>query len=150
MHVFWITVAFSAIASTAGSVLTEWLVTERIAVLGSFVGLQKSYNAGIAFGIRLPAYLQELLIGSALVGITYMALRTAHTRLSAIGFGLIIGGGAANIIDRIPDGLVTDVLQVGSFPIFNLADSCITVGVGLLLLEGVMMRRRRLQVDIHD
>ena len=61
-------------------------------------------------------------------------------KLNAAAFGLIIGGALANIADRLPDGLVTDYIQVGTFPVFNLADSCITVGAVLLIFE--MVRRK--------
>ena len=134
---FWITLLLSFCASVLTAVLTNAFLTERIAVIGSFVGLQRSFNEGIAFGINLPPVLQEILILVALGIVGFMALRAAPVRLSQVGFGLILGGGLANIVDRVPDGLVTDLFQVGSFPIFNVADSCITVGVTFLLLEMV-------------
>jgi signal peptidase II len=62
------------------------------------------------------------------------ALRTAKSRLSRVAFGLIVGGALENIVDRLRDGVVTDFFQVGTFPIFNVADSCITIGVVLLLV----------------
>ncbi len=52
---------------------------------------------------------------------------------------MIVGGALGNVIDRIRDGAVTDFFQVGGFPIFNVADSFITVGVGVLLLEMILV-----------
>jgi signal peptidase II len=49
--------------------------------------------------------------------------------------GLILGGALGNVIDRIRLGYVVDFIQVGWFPIFNLADSAITVGAALLMLQ---------------
>jgi signal peptidase II len=135
MRLLWITAGTSMVAGIVGAWLTEMFLDQRIAILGSFAGLQRSHNPGIAFGVDLPPVLQEVLIGIALILVIAAALRTAHTSLSQAGFGLIVGGAVANIVDRLGDGLVTDVFQVGSFPIFNVADSCITIGVTLLLLE---------------
>ncbi len=126
-------------AGLLATLLIERFLSERIAILGSFAGLQRSENAGVAFGMKLPG--QAFLIAGALVVVTIVALRTAKTRLSMAGFGLILGGGWANVIDRLLDGKVTDVFQVGTFPVFNVADSCITIGVGFLLLEAVMLRK---------
>jgi signal peptidase II len=44
-------------------------------------------------------------------------------------------------MDRLRDGFVTDFFQVASFPVFNVADSCITVGVALLLVESLFFSR---------
>jgi len=127
--------------SILAALLADRFLPERIPILGSFVGLRLSHNSGIAFGMALPPVVQELLIGCALVVVAWMAFRSSvrvpAARAYALAYGLILGGGIANIIDRIPDGLVTDYLQVGTFPIFNVADSCITIGVGLLLLSFV-------------
>ena len=142
MKILWITIVLSFLVSVATAMLTDAFLIERIAIVGSFIGLQRSYNEGIAFGINLPPIFQEALILTALIAVGALALRSSRAMLSQIGFGLILGGGLANIIDRIPDGLVTDLFQVGTFPIFNVADSCITVGVGLLLLEMVLERRK--------
>jgi len=110
-----------------------WL-TERIAVIGSFIGLQRSLNEGVAFGFQLGTF-QDIFILGALILITAFAVHSAKKPIEQIGFGLIVGGGIANVIDRIRDGYVTDMIQIGSFPIFNIADVCINIGVGLLLLE---------------
>lgn len=115
-------------------------MTRRIALLGPHVGLVLTHNPGIAYGIRIPSPWQELLIGIALVLILLLALREAVLPLTQIGFGFIIGGAIANIVDRAVDGLVTDYIQVGSFYIFNVADSAITIGALLLFLS--LLRRR--------
>jgi signal peptidase II len=70
------------------------------------------------------------------------AFRTAQSVYAQVGFGMIIGGALGNVLDRMRDGMVTDFFQVGTFPIFNVADSCITIGVIVLLLEMVLFRSR--------
>ena len=115
------------------SIVDVWL-NERITVIGSFIGLQRSLNDGVAFGLHLGAF-QNIFIFIALILITVFAVHSAKKPIEQIGFGLIVGGGIANVIDRIRDGYVTDMIQIGSFPIFNIADVCINIGVGLLLFE---------------
>jgi signal peptidase II len=54
-----------------------------------------------------------------------------------------LAGALANIADRLPDGVVTDYFQVGTFPIFNVADSAITIGAALLLLQVLLEEIRK-------
>ena len=146
-----ITLLISAVMSIISAVIADTFLIERIAIFGSFAGFQYSLNPGIAWGIKLPSGLQEGLIIIAFIIITYLAinaesepqLSTFHFPLSTsrVAFGLILGGGIANIIDRLRDGYVTDFIQIGAFPIFNVADSCITVGVGLLLFETLRSKK---------
>ncbi|MSR87312.1 signal peptidase II [Candidatus Peribacteria bacterium] len=126
----------SFLLSLLGKFLADSFLATRIPVLGSFAGFQYAANSGVAFSITFPGHLQTVLIGVALLALAWAAWH-AKTRWSRIAFGLIIGGALGNIADRIPDGHVTDFFQVGTFPIFNVADSCITIGVFLLLLEAV-------------
>jgi len=121
--------------------LVEKFLEERIPIIGSFIGLQRFHNDGIAFGMQLGQF-QDLAIFSALILVGYLAFKTAKSRLDQIGYGMILGGGIANVIDRLIDGVVTDMIQVGAFPIFNIADVCINIGLGLLLLQVVLGRRR--------
>jgi len=55
-----------------------------------------------------------------------------------------LAGSLGNLIDRLTQGFVTDFISVGNFPVFNVADSSITVGVGVLLL-GVWVEERKLK-----
>jgi signal peptidase II len=123
------------ILSWGAKILADVFLVHRIAIVGSLVGLEPSFNPGIAFGILFPAPLQHLLVGAALLLVFFFAWRTARTRLAMVAFGLILGGALENIVDRLGDGVVTDFFQVGTFPIFNVADSCITIGVLLLLID---------------
>jgi lipoprotein signal peptidase len=71
------------------------------------------------------------------------AVRAKGSAAQRVGFGLIIGGALGNVADRLLDGHVTDFFQVGAFPIFNVADSCITVGVVILLAESLGLFKER-------
>ncbi len=123
-------------------VLADQFLKERIAVIGEFAGLRYALNPGVAFSLDLGQF-QTVIILGALIAISVVAFRTAKTRWSQIGYGLIVGGALGNVIDRLFDGYVTDFFQVGTFPIFNLADSWITVGVGILLIETLFFARKK-------
>ena len=140
MRLFWSTAAVSGMLGVFAARLAAASLFHRIPVLGDFAGLELSFNPGIAWGMRLPAGIQEAAIGIALVIVIYLAHRESKQRSSpvpTVAYGLIVGGGIANIIDRLGDGVVTDYFQVGTFPVFNVADSCVTIGVALLLLQSV-------------
>jgi signal peptidase II len=119
---------------TAKWMADAWL-TERVPVIGDAVGLLPSVNHGIAFGIALPDIIELPIILIALIFVALLARKHIQSTINAIGFGMILGGAIANILDRLSDGTVTDFFQVGSFPIFNMADSCITIGAIFLLAE---------------
>ncbi len=59
-----------------------------------------------------------------------------------VAMGLQLGGAAGNLVDRLSMGRVTDFISIGSFPVFNIADSAISIGVAVLLL-GVWLREHR-------
>lgn len=139
--------SFTAIAAVCvsfiGKLLADAFLTSRIPVIGGFAGLQYTQNPGVAFGVQMPPLLQSFLILAALAAVFFVAVRARHTPLGSIAFGLILGGALGNVLDRLRDGLVTDYFQVGTFPIFNVADSCITIGAAMLLMEGVLMRKKQ-------
>ena len=61
-----------------------------------------------------------------------------------IALGMQFGGSIGNLIDRITIGHVTDFISVGRFPVFNIADASVTVGVGIMIL-GVWLQERKAQ-----
>jgi signal peptidase II len=149
MKIFLATVLVAFFASLLSALLADAYLTERIAIFGSFAGFQLSHNRGVAFGVAIPEPWQSIFIAAALLLLLRMALHEARDTPKAIGFGLILGGALGNIADRLGDGLVTDYVQVGSFPIFNAADSFVTIGVALLLLHPLIeyMRMQALRCD---
>lgn len=91
-----------------------------------------------------------LLIAMALVVLVvfWLSFResAARSALVRVAFGLILGGAVGNIVDRVQYGYVIDFIDFHLFPniwhyTFNVADSCITIGVFLLLFSGVTTRR---------
>ena len=69
--------------------------------------------------------------------------------LIRLALSLELGGALGNLVDRIRFGHVIDFVSVGNFPVFNVADSCITVGIFVLLL-GIWIQERREKKKIAD
>ena len=118
-------------------------------VVTSFFNLTLTYNRGISFGLfNGGAGLNALvfsLAAAAIVAALVFWLSRVESPFLAVAIGLIIGGAAGNVIDRIRFGAVVDFLDfhVGAlhWPAFNVADSAICIGVAAMLLDGLLLRR---------
>ncbi|HEY4203038.1 MAG TPA: signal peptidase II [Devosiaceae bacterium] len=116
-----------------------WRGGEGISVT-SFFDYVLVWNTGISYGLldRLPVWTLGLLMLVAIVALAVWWLRTTAP-LVRIGLALCIGGALSNALDRVIYGAVADFFHFhwgdASFYIFNLADSAITLGVCLLLLD---------------
>ncbi len=143
----WLTLAV-ALADRVTKTVFEIYTREgyRREVVHDLLYLVHSRNTGIAFGLlsdsASPWLTAALVAGSILViGVLAWLLVAGHGggRLAHVGLALILGGAAGNLTDRILHGGVTDFFEVliGSYhwPAFNLADSAITVGAALVILE---------------
>ena len=97
--------------------------------------LKCSFNTGAAFGLFVDHTI--LLIIASFVGVAVLLyiyrLHPAHGLLLRISLGLQLGGAIGNLTDRIRFGQVTDFVKLGPWPIFNLADACIVVGIIILI-----------------
>ncbi|HSH08317.1 MAG TPA: signal peptidase II [Burkholderiales bacterium] len=121
---------------------------ERFEVTG-FFNLVLVFNRGAAFSFLADAsgwqtlLFAAIAIGAALV-VSWLILRTPERRLLCTGLALILGGAIGNLIDRLLYGHVVDFVDLHAFgwhwPAFNVADSGITVGAGLVILEGFLHR----------
>lgn len=107
---------------------------EKIEVLGP-LGLTLSHNRGVAFGIAGGAGAGLVLVSLGALGvIAYLFARGATKPWMWVAVGLLAGGALGNLADRVRADAVTDYVDVGSWPAFNLADVAITCGVVLLVL----------------
>jgi signal peptidase II len=95
-------------------------------------------NSGGAFGLLADSQLL-LMVGSAVAlgVVAWMLIAQASSRTMAAGSGLVLGGAAGNLLDRVSSGSVTDYLDLRVWPIFNLADVAIVSGVMLLVLNAL-------------
>lgn len=128
---------------TKGCVRNSLQPGSSVAVLPNLFHLTLVENQGIAFGLFQGAdTLLFVIITISIIVLIVLGLRShPGRRLTPWGMGLILGGAIGNWIDRVRMGAVIDFLDFRIWPVFNLADTAITVGVGLFLLELVKDRK---------
>ncbi|HET7338962.1 MAG TPA: signal peptidase II [Candidatus Dormibacteraeota bacterium] len=127
--------------------ITKSLVAAQVAfgsevpVLGHFLGITNVRNSGAAFGFA-PAGATLFLIASIAVsiGLIVYVARNPGTPWNDAVLGLILGGTLGNGFDRIVYGTVTDFVNVHFWPVFNLADAAISIGVVLLIATYVLRK----------
>jgi signal peptidase II len=114
----------------------------EVPVIGHLVGLTNVRNSGAAFGFA-PAGATLFLIASLAVsiGLVVYVARNPGTPWNDAVLGLILGGTLGNAFDRVVYGTVTDFINVHFWPVFNVADSAISIGV-FLLIAGYLLRPR--------
>jgi len=126
---------------TKAIVRAEMSLNESIEVVGEWVRFTYIHNDGAAFGLSLGAesatiFLILASLASAVVVYLYLTTPPAE-RFQRVALALILGGALGNIVDRIRWQTVVDFIQVGVgghyWPIFNVADSAVTVGIVMLV-----------------
>jgi len=130
--------------------LTKWLMLARFAPgerleLTGFFNLVLVFNKGAAFSFLAAAQgwqtplLAAFALGAAVV-VSVLIVRSPERRLLCAGLALILGGALGNLVDRLRFGHVVDFLDLHAagwhWPAFNVADSAITIGAALLILDG--------------
>jgi signal peptidase II len=156
--------AYSAAAAViALDRLTKWIVEMRVSpadtytVIPGFFDIVRAQNRGVAFGVFNESTFEwrtTLLVLVSVAAVVVVSAVIWKTRrpdpLSLWGFALILGGAAGNLYDRILSGRVTDFLDFYirdyHWPAFNVADSALVAGCGLLLLD--MLRPQRKAADV--
>ena len=109
-----------------------------------FVRIVHWVNTGAAFGIFQGgnAVLIGLTAAITLAILVYYQTLSGDYLFQRICLALMVGGSIGNLIDRLTLGYVVDFVAVGRFPVFNLADSCVTVSVILLLISMIIEERK--------
>lgn len=134
--------------------LTKWLIRTHVSgfdvipIIPGFFNIVHAENPGAAFGVLADSTFAWRGLLLICVSVAVMAIigtmlwRTPASRMStlmSVGLAMVFGGALGNLWDRVFDGTVTDFLQfffwTYEFPSFNVADSAITIGAGLLLLD---------------
>ena len=119
-------------------VVSELDLGERREVL-PFLDLVRVSNEGLAFGF-LGDSSQGLVLLATLVALTFVVgwfILNAERRWAAAAVGLLAGGAAGNLIDRLLREGVVDFIDFPAWPSFNVADIAITLGAGLLALSAL-------------
>ena len=107
-----------------------------VALIKNFLYLTLVHNRGAAFGMFKNQLLMFILVSIfAIVIIFYYLKDKNHSIFAAISLSLILAGAIGNLIDRLRFGFVIDFLDFRVWPVFNLADSAITIAAVLLTWE---------------
>ncbi|MBI09493.1 MAG: signal peptidase II [Rhodospirillaceae bacterium] len=132
-------------------ILTEVMNPPRVIEITGFLNLVLVSNKGVSFGLFSSdaVWAQPALASfAALVSILLVFwMRQAQHCFSAISLGLVVGGALGNAIDRLLHEAVVDFLDFHvagyHWPVFNIADSAITVGVIFIIAEGLFADRKK-------
>ncbi|MBI3170484.1 MAG: signal peptidase II [Chloroflexi bacterium] len=133
---------------------TKWWVRENIEYAGQwlpdgltwlspYARIVYWHNSGAAFGMFQNGNLVFTILAFVVIAaiIYYYPGVDANDWTLKLAMGLQLGGAAGNLIDRLLVGKVTDFISIWTFPVFNIADASISVGVAVLLL-GVWLKER--------
>jgi len=138
--------------------ITKALVRQNLALgeawapipaIGDFFRFLYWQNRGAAFGTLQNAgpILTVVRIAIAIFIVFFYQKAETKDRLMRVSLSLMLGGAIGNLIDQFMLGFVTDFIAVGKFPIFNVADSCVTIGVGLMLLDMLIKEKNGSKTD---
>ncbi len=144
-----------AVVVAAADQLVKWWAVPALAELPGgvevlpFFDLVLVWNRGVSFGLlggaALPPWLLAAFAGLVSAGLTVWLARIKE-RWPALGIGLVIGGALGNIIDRLLHGAVADFFDfhIGGYhwPAFNVADAAISVGLAILVIDSLLIRRK--------
>ena len=145
----WTGLGVVAVVAVIADQVTKSIATRSLALnepvdVVPFFDLTRIHNTGIAFGQFTGQ--QSLVMVLTVVAVVWMIVFFARSGsrhvLFPVALGLLVGGALSNLVDRVRAGFVTDFLHIHHWPIFNLADTFIVIGVALLLL-GLTAHERR-------
>jgi signal peptidase II len=151
----WLALAAAVVALdrvTKAAVEARFEYGERLQVVEGFFDLVLVYNTGAAFSFLADAggwqrafFIAVAVAASALI--LFLLRRHAGERWFALGLALILGGALGNLYDRVVLGHVVDFLlfhwRGWHYPAFNVADSAITIGAVILVVDGLRGGRRQ-------
>lgn len=136
-----------------GYIEYQYLPLAARPLIPGFINLHYAENCGAAFGMlrNAPSWLRALVFGVAALGasivLTMMFVRGHGGKAFVAAVPLILSGAIGNLSDRVRHGFVVDFIQVDprlfEYPTFNVADIAISIGVGLLLIDGMTKPRER-------
>jgi signal peptidase II len=139
--------------ATKALVRARFSLYDELELIPGLLNLTRVHNTGAAFGLLngtdlpLKTVLLGVVAAAALIGLAiYSAMLPLEHWLTRLGLSLIIGGAAGNLIDRLVSGSVVDFVDVywgtHHFWAFNIADSAISVGVAIMILDMLGVDRR--------
>jgi signal peptidase II len=151
MKWFWLAGGVLLLDQGSKRVADSLLSPHEVIPLLPFLALRKAYNQGAAFSFLSSAsgWQRWFFVGLAVlvigVLVTWLRRLPAGQKRLVYGLALILGGAAGNLIDRLLYGHVIDFIDLyygaWHWPTFNIADSAITIGAALLILDAFLARR---------
>jgi len=139
-------IAFLVDQGTKFMIAKQLEIGEEIPVIGNFFLITSSRNNGAAFGIlpnqRWFFIIVTVFVVVAIIWYMQRVRKSSSRKLLPIALSLVLGGAVGNFLDRALNGEVVDFLMLNfgsyTFPIFNIADSCIVIGVALIILDSLI------------
>lgn len=133
--------AFDTFIKTVFS--THFLPATSVPLIKGMLNLTYVRNTGVAFGLMPGKRLLLILVSIAVCAIViYFYTKTKKKDfLLKVAFAIILGGSLSNLFDRVFYGYVIDYIDFRIFPVFNLADVAINLGVFLIILDLFMKRK---------
>ncbi len=135
---FWITMIIALAADRITKELAAGIPAEGIALIPGVIGLRYAKNTGIAFSLLSgqPRLMGVLSLAVVLAGLLWIR-KKEMAPFPLAGIALMAGGAAGNIPDRLIRGFVPDMIETlfVDFPVFNIADSCLTAGCALVIIS---------------
>ena len=135
---FWIVAVIVLIADRITKELAPGIPEGGIPLIPGVIGLRYAENRGIAFSMLSGYPRLTGIISLALIVSGYIWLRKKNIAVfPLVGLSLMAGGAAGNMLDRLIRGFVPDMIETlfVNFPVFNIADSCLTVGCVLMMVS---------------
>ena len=118
--------------------LSEEMLRDSIVLIPGMLGLRPARNTGMAFSLLSG---HPVLLGILSLGILAVAFLTLRKKkpapLSQVGLMMMLGGATGNLTDRLLNGYVPDMIEFlfVRFAVFNIADACLVIGCGLVMLD---------------
>lgn len=140
-EIFWIT-AFSLLSIALDRITKIWIDRslhpgESIRVLDNMLWITYVRNKGVVFGLfsGLAPVLSIISFIALLIFLVFYGKIPYRNLDVQAGCGMIIGGAIGNLIDRMAFGYVMDFIDIRVWPVFNVSDIAICIGIGLILLR---------------
>ena len=121
---------------------------ENITIIKNFFSLTLAKNTGVAFSL-LEGQLTFIILSTIIITLFLLEYlkNSKQNYIETIGYSLVIGGAIGNLIDRIKYKYVIDFIDFKiinyNFPIFNIADACIVIGILILIYQSLQTERSK-------
>ena len=150
-RMFWLIVILVLIVDRITKELAPGIPAEGIEIIPGIVGLRYAENRGPAFSMLsgVPRLLGVLSLTVIVSGYIWLR-KKKFTAFPLVGLALMAGGAAGNMFDRLLRGYVPDMIETRfiTFPVFNVADSCLVVGCILLIISLLFRKQDWKEIDL--